>query len=146
MAENLYEGMFILDSGKFASDPDGSTNALIQIVEKAGGSIVAHRAWQDGKLAYPIEKQRKGLHYLVYFKMPSDGVAAVTRSCKLSDMILRQLMIRHTETLFDAMVSHLNPTEEVVEEEVESPAPAEAEAAAEAAPAEAATTEAAAKE
>lgn len=131
MAENLYEGMFILDSGKFASDPEGSTNALIQIVEKAGGSVVAHRAWQDGKLAYPIEKQRKGLHYLVYLKMPSDGVAAVTRSCKLSDLILRQLLIRHSQTLFDAMVSHLNPTEEVAEEVGEAVAEAPAEAAAE---------------
>ncbi len=124
MAENLYEGMFILDSGKFANDPEGATNALVQIIEKAGGSVVAHRAWLDGKLAYPIEKQRKGLHYLVYLKMPSDGVAAVTRSCKLSDLVLRQLMIRHPAALFDAMVSHLNPTE-TEEEGGEAEAPAE---------------------
>ena len=121
--ENLYEGMFLVDSAQFANDPDASTEAIMAILERAGATVVAHRPWQDGKLAYEIEGRRKGLHYLVCFRMPGAGMDVITRQCHLSDVILRQLVIKHPPELFDAMVSVLNGT-------AESEAPAEEAAAA----------------
>ncbi len=109
-AENLYEGLFLLDSAKFAADPDGVSGQVLGILEKAGATLVAHRPWQDGKLAYPIEGHRKGLHYLVLFRMSGGGMADINRACKLNEMVLRQLIIKHPQTLFDAMVAALNPT------------------------------------
>ena len=120
--ENLYEGMFLVDSAQFANDPDASTEAIMAILERAGATVVAHRPWQDGKLAYEIEGRRKGLHYLVCFRMPGAGMDVITRQCHLSDVILRQLVIKHPPELFDAMVSVLNGT-------AESEAPAEEAAA-----------------
>lgn len=108
VTKNRYEGMFLLDSGKFASNPDEILQHLIDLLEKADAEIVAHRPWLDGRLAYDIEGKRRGLHYLVYFMMPGSGVADVTRSCKLSDQVMRHLIIRHEQTLFDAMVEALN--------------------------------------
>ena len=61
----LYEGMFLLNSNQYASDPEGTVADVIKILEKAGASITAHRPWQEGRLAYEIENQRKGLHYIV---------------------------------------------------------------------------------
>ena len=107
MADNLYECMFLLDSGKFAADHEGMSQTVLEILEKAGGTVVAHRPWQDGKLAYEIEGHRKAVHYLVYFRMEGDGLTAVTRACKLNDSILRHLVIRQPKTLFDAMVAAL---------------------------------------
>lgn len=131
--QNLYEGMFLVDSAQFANDPDGTTAAIMAILERAGATVVAHRPWQDGKLAYEIEGRRKGLHYVVCFRMPSEGVKVVTRQSQLSDIVLRQMVIRHTPELFNAMVDVLNGV-------AEAAAAAEAEAeAAEAAAAE--TTE-----
>ncbi|QDT26047.1 30S ribosomal protein S6 [Gimesia panareensis] len=105
-----YEGMFLLDSGKFAADHEGTIAHVIEILEKAGAEIVAHRPWQDGKLAYEIEGHMKGLHYLVYFTMPGSGMDAVTRACHLSDIVIRQLVIKQPQTLFDAMVSAIDPS------------------------------------
>ncbi len=105
--ENLYEGMFLLDSGKFAADPDGATSQLLGILEKAGAKVVASRPWQDGKLAYPINGQRKGMHFLTYFHMEGEGATQITRSCKLSDLVMRHMLIKHPQTLFDAMVEAL---------------------------------------
>ena len=123
--ENLYEGMFLVDSSHFANDPDGTTEAIMSILERAGATVVAHRPWQDGKLAYEIEGRRKGLHYLVCFRMPGAGMDVITRQCHLSDKIIRQLVIKHPQVLFDAMVNVLNGT---VEEEAEVAAEATAEA------------------
>lgn len=117
-----YEGMFLLDSGKFAADHEGTIAHLVEILEKAGAEIVAHRPWQDGKLAYEIEGHMKGLHYLVYFTMPGSGMDVITRSCHLSDTVIRQLVIKQPQTLFDAMVSAIDPSSapEAVEESGES--------------------------
>ncbi|WP_145226570.1 30S ribosomal protein S6 [Gimesia algae] len=105
-----YEGMFLLDSGKFAADHEGTVAHLMEILEKAGAEVVAHRPWQDGKLAYEIEGHMKGLHYLVYFTMPGSGMDLITRACHLSDMVIRQMVIKQPQTLFDAMVSAIDPT------------------------------------
>lgn len=105
-----YEGMFLLDSGKFAADHEGTIAHLMEILAKAGAEIVAHRPWQDGKLAYEIEGHMKGLHYLVYFTMPGSGMDLITRYCHLSDIVIRQMVIKQPQTLFDAMVSAIDPS------------------------------------
>ena len=127
--EKLYEGMFLLDSSKFASDPDGVTAHLLGIVEKAGGSVVAHRPWQDGKLAYEIAGRRKGMHYLIYFRMPGSGVTDINRSVRLSDRVVRHLLIGHSQSYFDASVAAITPAPAEPEPEPEPEAPAEEAAA-----------------
>ncbi len=132
--ENLYEAMFLVDSSQFANDPDAATAAIMAILERAGATVVAHRPWQDGKLAYEIEGRRKGLHYVVCFRMPGDGVKVITRQSQLSDVVLRHMVVKHTPELFNAMVDVLNGVVAEQEAAVEA-ASAEAEPAAKDAPA-----------
>jgi small subunit ribosomal protein S6 len=106
--EKLYEGMFLLDSSRFATDAKGSTDQIIGMLEKCGGSLVAHRPWQDGRLAYAIKGHRKGLHYLTYFKMHGDGIRDLNRACKLSELVLRHVVIQHPPVMFDAMVQAIS--------------------------------------
>jgi small subunit ribosomal protein S6 len=122
LAENLYEGMFLLDSGQFASDPDGTAQAVTDLLQKAGGTLVAQRPWQDGRLAYDIAGRRKGLHYLAYFRMDPEKVTGLNRACRLNDRILRHLLIQQPQTLFDAMVAAL--TGEAQPEADDAPEPA----------------------
>lgn len=121
--ENLYEGMFLVGSSQYANDPEATTEAIMAILERAGATVVAHRPWQDGKLAYEIEGHRKGLHYLVCFRMPAAGMEVINRQSQLSDVIIRQLVIKHVPELFNAMVDALNG---VVHGEEEAPAEAPA--------------------
>ena len=124
MPEKLYEGMFLLESGRFAADPEGTAKNITGMIEKAGGTLVAHRPWQDGRLAYSILGQRKGLHYLAYFRMPGPGLKDLTRACKLNDLVLRHLIINQPQVLFDAMVSALSGEWTVQQAlPVEEPAP-----------------------
>lgn len=110
--EHLYEGMFLVDSGKFAMDPDGVANEILNVLKKAGATIVAHRPWQDGKLAYEIDGMRKGLHYIVCFTMPGSGMKTLIRQCQLNDTIVRQMVISHTQSIFDATVAAITGTAE----------------------------------
>ena len=127
MAQNLYEGMFLLDSGKYSSSPDGTTNHVLEILQKSGATVVAHRPWADGKLAYPVDGHKKGLHLLTYFSMSPDGLTEVTRQVHLSEIILRHMVLKHPKVLFDAMVNALSGKEGTfrhVENVDEAPRPA----------------------
>lgn len=103
MAKRNYECMFVLNSGKYASDPNGAVTTLQELFDRVAAELVVHSPWQDGKLAYPIDGHRKGTHYLTYFRMDGSQMEEFTRLCKLNDLILRQLVIEHSDTLFDAM-------------------------------------------
>lgn len=124
--ENLYECMFLVDSTQFANDPDATIEAIMAILQRAGATVEAHRPWQDGKLAYEIEGRRKGLHYVVCFRMPSAGMTVLNRQSQLSDVVIRQLVIRHTPELFNAMVDALNGVTADEDAEGEGAAPTEA--------------------
>jgi len=121
-----YEIMFLLDSGKFATNPEGVTSEVNEILEKIGAEVVAARPWMDGKLAYEIEGHRKGVHYLVYAKAESKDVQLLPRLCKLSDVVLRHLCIVPPPQLFELMASALlNPEQAVSPEESQEMPPSE---------------------
>lgn len=107
MSEALYEGMFLLDSSRFANDPTGMSEKVVALIEKLEGTVAAHRPWQDGRLAYEIEGRRKGVHYLTYFRMDPARMKELNRACKLSEDIVRNMTIKQPRVLFDQMVAAL---------------------------------------
>lgn len=107
MAEYMYEGMFLIDSNRYAADPDGTQQAVLGMLTRVGANVVASRPWQEGKLCYPIEGQRKGLYYLACFTMDGGNMTELTRLSKLNEVVLRQLVLRHPKVIFDAMVDAL---------------------------------------
>ena len=127
MAVNYYEGMFLLDSADFAADHDGMTKMLTDLVERVGGTIAAHRPWQDGRLAYEIKGRRKGLHYLIMFTMETSRMAELNRAIRLNEKILRVMFLSQPKVLFDATVHSLAPEEAEHGEQAEQPAAAAAE-------------------
>jgi small subunit ribosomal protein S6 len=103
LALRNYECMFVLNSGKYASDAAAAEKSLMDMLQRVEADVIAKSPWQDGKLAYPINGHRKGLHYLVYFRMDGSQVGELTRLCKLNDLVLRHMVIEHSDTLFDAL-------------------------------------------
>lgn len=120
MAIRKYEGMFLLDSGRYASDPDGMVSEVMDILERIEADVIAHRAWQDGKLAYPINGHRKGLHYLVYFTADSGQMDELSRLVRLNTRIMRHMVIVPPEQLYDLMANSLLNPGQATEGEVEA--------------------------
>ena len=106
MAEHAYEGMFILDSNRYARDPQAASGEITDILQKFGGQILASRMWEDRRLAYPINGHRKGTYWLTYFKLDSGQVDKLTRQCQLSDNIIRSLFLKIDPRIVEALVSH----------------------------------------
>ena len=111
MAQQNYECMFLIDSGKYAQDPHGTENGVKEILEKCEAEIITMSPWQEGKLAYEIDGNRKGLHLLTYFKMDGSQVEPFNRICKLSDLVIRQLILEHDDKLFDLLTQQFTGEE-----------------------------------
>ena len=128
MAINHYEGMFILDSGRFGANPEAAAAEVTGIIEKVGGKVSTHRPWQDSKLAYPINGHRKGLYYLAFFTAESTAVNEINGIVKLNDNVLRHLVLSHDKGLYDQMVEMVGGEAfRTVDPDAETAKPAKAE-------------------
>lgn len=114
MAEITYEGMFLLDSNKFAANPDATGGEVHALIERAGGKVLASRPWQDGRLAYSINGHRKGLYFLTYFSIDSRQIHEINRLVKFNETILRHLLIKLDPALVAPMLAMASGKGEVV--------------------------------
>ena len=120
MASNVYEGMFIFDSGKYGRDPDGVSGAISRMIEEAGGEMLVSRLWEERRLAYPINGQKKGTYWLTYFRIEGPQLPRIARQTELDDNILRSLVLKVDPRIVDALVEHakganVRPSEVVAE-------------------------------
>lgn len=106
MAVNVYEGMFILDSNRYARDSAGVSGQIPDMIQKLGGQMLASRLWEERRLAYPVDGHRKGTYWLTYFNLDSGQLTALNRQCQLSESILRTLFLKVEPRIADALVSH----------------------------------------
>ena len=106
MAQHVYEGMFILDSSRFARDAEGVSGKVEQMITAAGGEILVSRLWEERRLAYPIKNHRKGTYWLIYFRLDSLKLKELQRQLEIEDSVVRNLMLKIDPRLVDTMVSH----------------------------------------
>jgi small subunit ribosomal protein S6 len=110
MAEKkLYEGMFLVDSAKAASDWNGVNGAINKILEKAGAEIVSMRKWDDRRLAYDIRRTERGTYLLCYFRAAGREIQGIEKAVQLSENIIRVLILS---------------TEQMTKEDIEKDTPA----------------------
>jgi small subunit ribosomal protein S6 len=88
-----YEAMFLLGQSATA-DIAGAVNHIKDVLTKNGAKIIALKKWADRPLAYPIQKQKRGMYILCYFSAPSDKMGEIENGYNLSEQVLRHLIIR----------------------------------------------------
>jgi small subunit ribosomal protein S6 len=106
LAASVYEGMFILDSNRFARDREKVSGQIAKIVQEAGGEILVSRLWEERRLAYAIKGHRKGTYWLAYFRLPGDHLTEIRQKFRLSDSILRMLFLKVNPKIVDTLVAH----------------------------------------
>ena len=93
MPIQLYETMFLFDSAKLAADADTIRAQTVHSFEKHGAEILVSRPWDDRKLSYPIQKQKKGSYHIVYYRMESRKQDEVEQDLRLNENLLRHLTL-----------------------------------------------------
>ena len=105
MSDNTYECMFILDANAYARDPRGAATGIQEMIEAAGGELLANRLWNEQKLAYAIRGRHKGAYWLSYFKMAGDQLAQFNRACQLNDIVMRHLVIKIDPRIVEKLIA-----------------------------------------
>jgi small subunit ribosomal protein S6 len=97
MIMRSYEAMYIIRP-KYE---DEQCAAIIEkfnaIIQANGGEVVKTDAMGRKKLAYEIEKVREGYYVLVTFNAPADLPAELERNFRISDEVMRYLVVKLPE-------------------------------------------------
>ena len=73
--------------------------------DQAQSEIVASRQWDERRLAYPVNGHKKGTYLLTYFKTDGSNLKEIVADCHLSDVILRELILKVHPKLVDHLVT-----------------------------------------
>ncbi|OOB80023.1 MAG: 30S ribosomal protein S6 [Epulopiscium sp. Nele67-Bin002] len=68
-----------------------------ELVGRFGGEITNVDDWGKRKLAYEIDKQRDGFYYFIHFKADPSTPAEVESRLRITESVLRYLIIRQDE-------------------------------------------------
>jgi small subunit ribosomal protein S6 len=106
LASAFYESLFLFDSNHYARDPGGIASSVQSMITDLGGEILVSRLWAEQRLAYPINGHQKGTYWLAYFKLDTQKLKELNRTCQLNEALLRFLFTRVDPRLVDALVAH----------------------------------------
>ena len=89
----LYEGMFLFPQSA-TTNLQEAIDRLKGILEKVGATIINFRKWDDRRLAYEIDGNKRGVYFLVYFNSPTSAISELERRCNQSEELLRMMVTR----------------------------------------------------
>ena len=91
-----YEVLYIL-SPKMEADYQANINQFESIVLSNGGSVIKSDYWGKKRLAYEINGYNDGIYVLTEFFAESVAVKELDRKLKLSEDVLRHMILRKEE-------------------------------------------------
>ncbi len=66
----VYESMFLISQAE-AADLKSAIAHIEEVLHRGDAEVVAMRKWDERRLAYEIDKQRRGVYILCYFRSPT---------------------------------------------------------------------------
>lgn len=88
-----YEAMLIFSTKNGAEGVEALSNKFKDLIA-AHGTIEKVEEWGNRKLAYPINYETEGYYLLVHFTGGPDFPAELDRVLKITDGVLRSLIIK----------------------------------------------------
>jgi small subunit ribosomal protein S6 len=101
----LYEAIFLISQG-VAAELDGLIRHIETIFDRAGAEVVAMKKWDERRLAYEIEGQKRGIYILAYLHAGPDAVATIEHDSNISEQIMRFMVVRADHMTLDEAAAH----------------------------------------
>lgn len=93
----VYEVMYIGTPETADEDITRLNEAIQQMIEKEGGTVVKTEAMGRRKLAYPIRKKTEGHYTLFEIEGSGQEIAELERRMRVNDAIMRFITVRVDE-------------------------------------------------
>ncbi|MBE6034321.1 MAG: 30S ribosomal protein S6 [Clostridiales bacterium] len=91
-----YEVMFIIDPTVEDARKDAVV-ATVQEIIAADGEVGKVDVWGMRKLTYPIQKKNEGYYVVIEFKAAHDLPKELDRRLRISDAVMRHLIVNKDE-------------------------------------------------
>lgn len=91
---NKYEILYIMDAKLDEAVKEAQVEKYSALVTLSGGEVESVNKWGVKRLAYPIGFRTEGYYVLMNFTANPDLPLEIARQMKISDEIMRQLIIR----------------------------------------------------
>lgn len=101
---NYYEAMFLISQAT-AADMNGAMDHIRGILDRAQAEVVALKKWDERRLAFEIDGQKRAVFILCYFKAPALKMVDFDRDCNLSEKIMRVLVTKADHLTIEEMQS-----------------------------------------
>lgn len=92
-----YEMMYILQPTLSAEEQTALVDRFAELIASMGGSVEKTDRWERRPLAYEIKGARDGYYVVVNFQGGVDLVNEMDRQIKLTEAILRHMIIRRDD-------------------------------------------------
>ena len=89
-----YETIYVLRNDIDADAADKVAQRVTEVVEREKGTIVKFEAWGRRRLAYEVQKQRKGIYVYVKYLGKGGLVLELERNLRLQDVVLKHLTVQ----------------------------------------------------
>lgn len=92
-----YECMIILDPALEEEQLNGVVERLSSVITSNGGHVEKTENWGKRRLAYEIKGRDEGIYTLLHFKAGHAATQELERIMKITDGVVRYLLVRKDE-------------------------------------------------
>jgi small subunit ribosomal protein S6 len=89
----LYEGMFLFPQSATANLQE-AIDHLKDILAKCETTIISFSKWDERRLAYEVDGNKRGVYFLVFFNAPTSKMSELERRCNQSEQVIRMMVTR----------------------------------------------------
>jgi small subunit ribosomal protein S6 len=94
---NFYETVFIARPSLLGEEVSKITERVRGIIEQGGGAVQKIENWGKKKLAYEVQKEKKGTYVVLLFQSPGKVISELERTYRLDDSIMKFLTVKLTK-------------------------------------------------
>ncbi len=100
-----YEVMLLASQGAAATLGE-LLDHINEVFTRADADVIAMRKWDERRLAYEIDKQKRGVYFLAYVMCSPDQIAHIERDVAISQQLLRVLITKADHLTREEMDAH----------------------------------------
>ena len=118
-----YENLVIVKPTFTAEEIQASIAAIEEVITSNGGEIAATSPMGMRKLAYPINKNERGYHHVIYYAIAPAAITEIERRFRINEDLLRFVTIKYDSK---REINAFNALVEKAKKDAQAPAKTEA--------------------
>ncbi len=117
---NNYETLYVLRPTLTDEEIASNISKIEEVLVKNGAQILATDKIGIRRLAYPVDKNERGIYTIIYYKAAGSVISEFERNLKFNEEVIKYLTVKYTKqkeiAQFEKLIAAVNTTKETKEE------------------------------